>query len=257
MVKISDAHWDRIRHHFPEENIPDERPGRKQVPARRVLDAVLWVLKRGAQRHMLPQSYPNYKTVHRRFQAWAQQEALREVLKDLANELRELDLLDTSECYIDATFANRRGGGLEIGNTKCGKGVKIMAIVDRAGLPLSVSTHAANHHEVKFVQLSFDFCMIEAMPEVLIGDRAYDSDDLDDDMRGKGVKMVSPHRKNRKRPKTQDGRELHRYKRRWIVERFFASMKHKRRLLNRWELYPKNFLGFVQVSAVVLLLRQF
>jgi hypothetical protein len=34
MVKISDAHWDRIRHHFPEENIPDERPGRKPVPAR-------------------------------------------------------------------------------------------------------------------------------------------------------------------------------------------------------------------------------
>jgi transposase len=155
------------------------------------------------------------------------------------------------------TFANGRGGGLEIGNTKCGKGVKIMAIVDRAGLPLSVSTHAANHHEVKLVQLSFDFYMIEAMPEVLIGDRAYDSDDLDDDMRGKGVKMVSPHRKNRKKPKTQDGRELRRYKRRWVVERFFAWMKHKRRLLNRWELYPENFLGFVQVSAVILLLRQF
>jgi len=49
-------------------------------------------------------------------------------------------------------------------------------------LPLSVSTHAANHHEVKLVQLSFDFYMIEAMPEVLIGDRAYESDDLDDVM---------------------------------------------------------------------------
>jgi transposase len=129
--------------------------------------------------------------------------------------------------------------------------------VDRAGLPLSVSTHAANHHEVKLVQLSFDFYMIEAMPEVLIGDRAYDSDDLDDDLRGKGIKMVSPHRKNRKKPKTQDGRELRRYKRRWIVERFFAWIKHKRRLLNRWEFHPENFLGFVQVSAVLLLLRQF
>lgn len=257
MTKISDAHWERIRHHFPEEHIPDERPGRKPVPARRVLDAVLWILTTGAQWHMLPQSYPNYKTVHRRFQQWCQQEVIRTMLVDLANELRERDLLDTSECYIDATFANGRGGGLQIGNTKCGKGVKIMAIVDRAGLPLSVSTHAANHHEVKLVQLSFDFYMIEAMPEVLIGDRAYDSDDLDDDLRGKGVKLVSPHRKNRKKAKTQDGRELRRYKRRWIVERFFAWMKHKRRLLNRWELHPGNFLGFVQVSAAMMLLRQF
>lgn len=257
MLKISDAHLDRIRHHFPEENIADGRVGRKPVPTRQVLDAVLWILNTGAQWKMLPQSYPNYKTVHRRFQAWAQQEILRDILIDLANELRDEDVLDTSECYIDATFANGRGGGLEIGNTKCGKGVKIMAIVDRAGLPLSVSTHAANHHEVKLVQLSFDFYMIEAMPEVLIGDRAYDSDDLDDDLGNMGIKVVSPHRKNRKKAKTQDGRELRRYKRRWIVERFFAWMKHKRRLLNRWELHPENFLGFVQISAVILLLRQF
>jgi hypothetical protein len=37
-----------------------------------------------------------------------------------------------------------------------------------------VSTHAANHHEVTLVQLSFDFYMIEAKPENLIGDKAYD-----------------------------------------------------------------------------------
>ena len=195
--------------------------------------------------------------MHRRFQTWAQQEVLRAILVDLANELRERDLLDTSECYIDATFAHGRGGGLGIGKTRCGKGVKIMAIVDRAGLPLSMSTHAANHHEVKLVPLSFDFYLIEAMPEVLIGDGAYDSDDLDDDLRAKGIRMVAPHRKNRKKPKTQDGREFRRDKRRWIVERFFAWMKHKRRPLNRGELHPENFLGFVQVPAAVLLLGQF
>jgi hypothetical protein len=55
-----------------------------------------------------------------------------------------------------------KGGGLKIGATKRGKGMKIMAIVDRHGLPLSVSTAAANHHEVRLVQLCFDFYMIEA-----------------------------------------------------------------------------------------------
>jgi hypothetical protein len=34
--------------------------------------------------------------------------------------------------------------------------MEIIAIVDRHGLPLSVSTHAANHHEVRLVQLCFD-----------------------------------------------------------------------------------------------------
>ena len=41
---------------------------RKPVPTRLVLEPLLWILNTGAQWHMLPQCYPNYKTVHRRFQ---------------------------------------------------------------------------------------------------------------------------------------------------------------------------------------------
>jgi len=51
-------------------------------------------------------------------------------------------------------------GRAEIGATRRGKGMKIMAIVDRHGLPLSVSTHAATQHEVRVVQLRFGFYMI-------------------------------------------------------------------------------------------------
>src|SRR6266496_694295 len=172
MIRLTDEQWERIRNHFPEEHIPDGRPGRKPIPTRRVLEAVLWILNTGAQWHMLPQSHPNYKTVHRRFQTWCRDEVLRRVLTDVANELRDRGALDEEECFIDATFVMAKGGGAEVGATKRGKGMKIMAIVDRHGLPLSVSTHAANHHEVRLVQLCFDFYMVEAKPENLIGDRA-------------------------------------------------------------------------------------
>ena len=255
MQRLSDVQWERIREHFPEENIPDGRPGRKPVPARQILDAVLWILNTGAQWHMLPQCYPNYKTVHRRFQQWCQQEVLRAVLTDLANALREQGAIDERECFIDATFASAKGGGDKIGPTKRGKGVKIMAIVDRHGLPLSVSTHAANHHEVTLVQLSFDFYMIEAKPENLIGDKAYDSDELDATLKKQGVEMIAPHRSNRKL-KTQDGRRLRRYERRWLVERYFAWLQWKRRILIRWEYYSENFLGFVQLASITMLLKR-
>jgi transposase len=191
MFKLDDGRWNRIRSHFPEENIEEGRPGRKPVSARKVLEAVLWILNTGAQWHMLPQCYPNYKTVHRRFQQWCQHEVLRAVLTDLANVLREEGAIDESECYIDASFASAKGGGAEIGPTKRGKGIKILVIVDRHGLPLSVSTHAANHHEVTLVQLGFDFYMLEAKPDVLIGDKAYDSDPLDANLRQQGVEMIA------------------------------------------------------------------
>jgi len=41
------------------------------------------------------------------------------------------------------------------------------------------------------------------MPENLIGDRAYDSDKLDEELRDEGIEMIAPHRRNRVRPKTQ------------------------------------------------------
>ena len=101
----------------------------RPIPTRRVLEAVLWVLNTGAQWHMLPQSYPNYKTVHRSFQAWCRDEILRRLLTDVANELRDRGALDEEECFIDATFVMAKGGGAEVGATKRGKGMKIMAIV--------------------------------------------------------------------------------------------------------------------------------
>ena len=254
MLRLSDSQWELIREHLPEENLPEGRPGRPPVPTRDVLDAVLWILNTGAQWHMLPQRYPNDKTVHRRFQRWCEQDMLRQLLIDVANALREEGVIDEREAFIDATFASAKGGGEAIGPTKRGKGVTLLAIVDRAGLPLSVSTPAVTRHEVTLVQLGFDFYLLEAKPEHLIGDKAYDSDQLDEQLCEQGVELVAPHRSNRKL-KTQDGRKLRRYARRWIVERFFAWMQWKRRLLVRWEYYPANFLGFVQLAALSILLK--
>ena len=71
-----------------------------------------------------------------------------------------------------------------------------------------------------------------------------------------GANMIAPHRSTRKL-KTQDGRHLRRYQRRWLVERFFAWLQWQRRLLVRWEYYATNFLGFVQLACITMLLTQF
>src|SRR5256884_8328510 len=208
MIRLRDEQWERIRDHLPEEKMADGRPGRKPIPTRCVLEAVLWILNTGAQWHMLPQSYPNYKTVHRRFQTWCRDEVLRRVLTDVANELRDRGALNEEECFIDATFVMAKGGGSEIGTTKRGKGMKIMAIVDRHGLPLSVSTHAANHHEVRLVPLCFDFYKIEAKPENFIGDRAYDSDPLVEELCNDGNEIIAARRKYKRKTPTEDQRRL-------------------------------------------------
>jgi transposase len=70
-----------------------------------------------------------------------------------------------------------------------------------------------------------------------------------------GVEMIAPHRRGRTRPKTQDGRPLRRFKRRWKIERLFAWLGNFRRLVVRYERSAHNYLGFVHLGCILILLR--
>ena len=132
-----------------------------------------------------------------------------------------------------------------------------MAVADGAGFPLAVYTTSASPHEVTLVGETLAEVFVDALPERLIGDMAYDSDPLDEALEEFDVEMIAPHRRNRKRPKTQDGRVLRRYKRRWHVERLFAWLHNFRRIATRHERQLENYLGFVHLGCIRILLRAF
>ena len=131
-----------------------------------------------------------------------------------------------------------------------------MAIADGAGLPIAIGIESASPHEVTLVHRTLGECFLQDLPTRLIGDRAYDSNGLDDELAERGIEMIAPHLSSRAR-KTQDGRPLRRYRRRWKVERLFAWLQNYRRLVTRYERHARNFLGFVQLGCICILLRQF
>jgi transposase len=129
-----------------------------------------------------------------------------------------------------------------------------MAITDRHGLPIAVRVTSASPNECTLLEATLRHRHVSAVPECMIGDKAYDSDALDKRLQQEqGVQLIAPNR--RKRRRTQDGRPLRRYLRRWKVERLFAWLKNYRRLSSRWERYASNFLGMVQLGCVLILLR--
>jgi transposase len=146
-----------------------------------------------------------------------------------------------------------------VGKTKRGKGTKLMAmatLADRFGLPLAACAASAAPHEVTLVAPTLDSRFVAELPQRLIGDRAYDADPLDEALRELGIELIAPHRRGRTRPKTQDGRPLRRFRRRWKIERLFAWLGNFRRLVVRYERHALNYLGFVQLGCILLLLRQ-
>jgi len=133
-----------------------------------------------------------------------------------------------------------------------------MAIADASGFPVAACIESASPHEVTLVDKTVDNRFLDETPKLLIGDKAYDSDPLDPRVKeGKGIVLVAPQKANRKKPKTQDGRKLRRYKRRWKVERLFAWLHNFRRLPIRYEYHAENFLGLVQLGCVMILLKLF
>ena len=133
-----------------------------------------------------------------------------------------------------------------------------MAIADAHGLPVSVCIESASPHEVTLVERTIDASFLEDAPQRLIGDKAYDSDPLDARLLDqRNVELIAPHRGNRRKPVTQDGRPLRRYRKRWRVERLFAWLHNFRRIVTRYDYYALNYLGFVQLGCLVILLRQF
>ena len=91
-----------------------------------------------------------------------------------------------------------------------------------------------------------------------MGDLAYDSDPLDAELRqNHGVELIAPHKKNRSKAKTQDGRAFRRYRRRWKIERLFAWLHNFRRVVTRWEYHDDNFFGMVQLACVLILLKRY
>ena len=140
-----------------------------------------------------------------------------------------------------------RGGQkrvLTVGNTKRGKGTKILVNAYAYGLPVGGHVKSASPHEVKLVEATIVIIFTRYALDKLVGDKSYDSDSLDQKLfKERGVESIAPHRRSRKSFSTQNGRKLRRYWRQWKVEPLFAWLQNFRQLAVLYEYHAENFLA--------------
>ena len=89
----------------------------------------------------------------------------------------------------------------------------------------------------------------EVDPEVFIADKAYDAGPLIEKLEERGITPVIPSKKNRIFPRKT---RFSIYKKRNIIERFFATLKQFRGIATRYDKLKSTFIAAVQlVSAVI------
>jgi putative transposase len=85
----------------------------------------------------------------------------------------------------------------------------------------------------------------------VLADKGYDADANRAAIRAAGADPCIPPRRNRAEPIAYD-RFL--YKERNVVERYFARVKQYRRVATRYDKKAANFLGFVWVASIAIML---
>ena len=150
-----------------------------------------------------------------------------------------------------ASACGREKGGQDyeaLGRSRGGFSTKIHIAVDALGNPVEFILTAGQEADVTQAEPLIEGHKADAF----IADKAYDSDAVVKAAKRQGAEAIIPSKKNRKVPRDYD---KHLYKERKKIEWFINLIKQFRRVATRYEKTARNFLAFVHVASVMVLLR--
>ena len=138
-----------------------------------------------------------------------------------------------------------------MGRSRGGLTTKIHALVDASGRPVVLKLTPGQAHDGKSAQDMLDGV---TDGQILLADRAYDSNALRDAMDRRGAWACIKPISTRKTPPAFSP-FLYRYRN--LVERFFNKLKHFRAIATRFEKRPENYLALVKLAAIRTWLRNY
>lgn len=149
-----------------------------------------------------------------------------------------------NDCACPPAFrrCQKKAGGQEIGRSRGGLSTKLHVTVDALGNPLRVILSAGQLSDINYAAQLIDHLPTQAV----IADKGYDANHFMATIEVSGAQAVIPPRSNRLTPRPFD-RDL--YKARNLVERFFARLKHFRRIATRYDKLAKSFLSFIHIAC--------
>lgn len=138
-----------------------------------------------------------------------------------------------------------------MGRSRGGLTTKIHALVDANGLPVALKLTPGQAHDGRSAADMLDTI---GEGQILLADRAYDSNSLREAMEHRGAWACIKPMPNRKASPAFSP-FLYRYRN--LVERFFNKLKHFRAVATRFEKHAENYLALVKLAAVKIRLRAY
>jgi putative transposase len=277
---LTDAEWGFLEPHVP----APSRRGRPRVhAARRILDAVFYVLRSGCPWRLLPREFPPWETVYCWFRRWRMDGTWERLNAALRERLRVRSGRDPqpSAGVVDSQSAKTTGVGGEARGYDGGKkirGRKRHLLVDTEGLVLEAKVHSAKVPDQDGIGLLLERAR-EHLPRLsyLWVDAGYRGRGKEWAEKALGLSVEVVHRSPKPTPEKvlfAWAREWHKegrsvdldqllprrgfevLPRRWVVERTFAWICHNRRMSKDYERLCATGEAFVYAAMVRLMVRR-
>lgn len=251
-TSLTDAQWVFLQPLLPK----PARLGRPQTDRRRVLDAILYVVKSGIQWRLLPFDFPSWKTVYHVFRQWSLNrtwEAINGCLRAHARGRAgkrcrpTAGILDSQSVKSDS-----HGGPVGYDAGKRIKGRKRHILVDTMGLLLGIHVTPADTLEREGAQtLLLRTLGVFTWLRLLWVDGGYSG--------GGFAQWVKSMRSTLKVEVVKRTDDLHGFKvlpRRWVVERTFGWFMRHRRLVRDYERSLNSAEAWGYIAMIRLQLRR-
>ena len=166
--------------------------------------------------------------------------------------------VDQEWVFIDGSYVRahqhasgaRRGAERAIGRSRGGPTTKIHMACDAHGNPIDFEITGGEVHDAKAAP---EVIRKVGQAENLIGDKGYDSEEIRQQARDRGMNPVIPRKSNSKRPNPEFDKHL--YKMRHLVENLFARLKHYRSIATRFEKLARNYKSLVYLACSIIWIK--